>query len=154
MYIHLHSLFTHNSVLIIFTVNIAYGIKCVFLTFSYFLRIGRTFCDTNLCAWRFKTPTFKPILSSDKQTGSQALHTAVLASDKLFIFAVLPGTCALPSLSCINCTDRLCGLVFRVSGYRYRGLGFDSRRYQIFWVVVGLERGPLSLVRSIEELLE
>ena len=50
--------------------------------------------------------------------------------------------------------DRLCGLVVRVSGYRYRGLGFDSRRYQIFWVVVGLERGPPSLVRSIEELLE
>ena len=50
--------------------------------------------------------------------------------------------------------DRLCGLVVRVSGYRYRGLGFDSQRYQIFWVVVGLERGPLSHVRSIEELLE
>ena len=48
----------------------------------------------------------------------------------------------------------ICGLVVRVSGYRYRGLGFDSRRYQIFWVVVCLERGPLSLVRSIEELLE
>ena len=28
--------------------------------------------------------------------------------------------------------DRLFGLVVRVSGYRYRGLGFDSRRYQIF----------------------
>ena len=28
--------------------------------------------------------------------------------------------------------DRLCGLVVRVSGYRYRGLGFDSRRYRIF----------------------
>ena len=28
--------------------------------------------------------------------------------------------------------DRLCGLVVRVSGYRYRGLGFDSRRYHIF----------------------
>ena len=52
------------------------------------------------------------------------------------------------------CPPCLCGLVVRVSGYRYRGLGFDSRRYQIFWVVVGLERGPLSLVRSIEELLE
>ena len=50
--------------------------------------------------------------------------------------------------------DRLCGLVVRDSGYRYRGLGFDSRRYQIFWVVVGLEGGPLSLVMSIEELLE
>jgi len=36
----------------------------------------------------------------------------------------------------------------------YGGPGFDPRRYQIFWVVVGLERGPLSLVRSIEELLE
>ena len=46
------------------------------------------------------------------------------------------------------------GLVVRVSGYRYRGPGFDPRRYQIFWVVVGLGRGPLSLVRSIEELLE
>jgi hypothetical protein len=31
--------------------------------------------------------------------------------------------------------------------------GFDSRRYQIFREVVGLERGPLSLVSTIEELL-
>ena len=29
-------------------------------------------------------------------------------------------------------SDRLCDLVVRVSGYRYRGLGFDSRCYQIF----------------------
>ena len=55
---------------------------------------------------------------------------------------------------CVCIKDRLCGLVVGVSGYRYRGLGFDSRRYQIFRVVVILERGPLSLVRSIEELLE
>ena len=32
----------------------------------------------------------------------------------------------------VSGNDRLCGLVFRVSGNRYRGLGFDSRRYQIF----------------------
>jgi hypothetical protein len=50
--------------------------------------------------------------------------------------------------------DRLCDLVVRVPGYRSRGPGFDSRRYQIFWQVVGLERGPLSLVRITEELLE
>jgi hypothetical protein len=31
--------------------------------------------------------------------------------------------------------------------------GFDSRRFQIFWEIVGLERGPLSLVSTIEELL-
>ena len=30
------------------------------------------------------------------------------------------------------CADRLCGLVVRVSGYRYRGPGFDSRHCQIF----------------------
>jgi hypothetical protein len=37
--------------------------------------------------------------------------------------------------SCCTCyvmPDRLCGLVVRVSGYRYRGPGFDPRRYQIF----------------------
>jgi hypothetical protein len=32
--------------------------------------------------------------------------------------------------------------------------GFDSRRYQIFWEVVGLERGPLRLVSTTEELFE
>jgi hypothetical protein len=47
-------------------------------------------------------------------------------------------------------TDRLCGVVVRVSGYRFRGLGFDSRPYQIFWEVGDLERGPLSLMRTIE----
>jgi hypothetical protein len=50
-------------------------------------------------------------------------------------------------------SDRLCGLVVRVPSYRIRGPGFDSRRYQIFCEVVGLERGPLSLVSTIEELL-
>jgi hypothetical protein len=49
--------------------------------------------------------------------------------------------------------DRLCGLVVRVPGYRSR-YGFDSRRYQIFWKVVGLWRGPLNLVSTIVELLE
>jgi hypothetical protein len=32
--------------------------------------------------------------------------------------------------------------------------GFDSQSYNFFWQVVGLERGPLSLVIIIEELLE
>jgi hypothetical protein len=39
-------------------------------------------------------------------------------------------------------------------GYRSRGLGFDSRRYQIFWEVVGLEQGPLRLVRITEKYLK
>jgi hypothetical protein len=51
-------------------------------------------------------------------------------------------------------SDRLCGLVVGFTCYRSRALGFDSRRYEIFREVVGLERGPLSLVRITEELLE
>jgi hypothetical protein len=50
--------------------------------------------------------------------------------------------------------DSLCSLVIRISGYRSRGPGFNSRHYQIFWEVVGLERGTLSLASTIEELLE
>jgi hypothetical protein len=41
----------------------------------------------------------------------------------------------------------------RVPSYRSRGPALDSRRYQIFWEVVGLERGPFSLVSTTEELL-
>ena len=40
-------------------------------------------------------------------------------------------TCS-SSMNIVTPYDYLCGLVVRVSGYRYRGLGFDSRRYQIF----------------------
>jgi hypothetical protein len=58
------------------------------------------------------------------------------------------------SIYCVVPEDRLCGLVVRVPGYRSRGPGFDSRRYQIFWEVLGLERGSLSLVSITEELLE
>jgi hypothetical protein len=50
-------------------------------------------------------------------------------------------------------SDRLCGLVVRVLGYRYRDPGFDSRCYQKK-KLVNLERGALSLVSATEELLD
>jgi hypothetical protein len=48
-------------------------------------------------------------------------------------------------------SDRLCGLVVRVLGYRSGGPGsiLGTTRKK----VVGLERGPLSLVSTTEELL-
>jgi hypothetical protein len=48
-------------------------------------------------------------------------------------------------------SDRLCDLVVRVLGYRSGGPG--SIPGTIKKKVVGLERGPLSLVSTTEELL-
>jgi hypothetical protein len=47
----------------------------------------------------------------------------------------------------------LCGLVIRVPGFRSRGPGSIPGATRFFWEAVGLERGPLSLVSTIEELL-
>jgi hypothetical protein len=49
--------------------------------------------------------------------------------------------------------DRLCGLVVKSSWLQIRRAGFDSRHYQKK-EEVGLERGPLNLVSTTEELLD
>jgi hypothetical protein len=48
--------------------------------------------------------------------------------------------------------DRPCGLVVRVLGYRSGGLGSISGTTKK--IVVGLERGALSLMSTTEELLD
>jgi hypothetical protein len=48
---------------------------------------------------------------------------------------------------------RLCGLVIRAPGYRFRGPGSIPGASRFFREVVGLELGPLSLLSTIEELL-
>jgi hypothetical protein len=53
-----------------------------------------------------------------------------------------------------SCWIRNTTTVARAPDYRYRVPGFDSRRYQIFLEVMGLEQGPLSLMRITVELLE
>jgi hypothetical protein len=57
--------------------------------------------------------------------------------------------------------DRLCGLVVRVFGYRFGGPGsipgttrFSEGKKKKGKHVVGLERGPLSLVSTTEKLLD
>jgi hypothetical protein len=53
---------------------------------------------------------------------------------------------------CLRLSDRLCGLVVRVIGYRSGGPGSIPGTTKKN--VVGLERGPLSLVITTEELLD
>jgi hypothetical protein len=53
----------------------------------------------------------------------------------------------------ITFLDRLSALVVRVSGYRSRGPGAIPGA-TIFSEVVGLERGPLCILSTTEELLE
>jgi hypothetical protein len=73
------------------------------------------------------------------------IYIAILADIDLFLFIYF-------LLDLFNSAfDCLCGLVVRVLGYRSGGSGFDSRHYKK--KVVGLERGPLSLVSTTEELL-
>jgi hypothetical protein len=49
---------------------------------------------------------------------------------------------------------RLLILMSSLKKSRSRGPGFDSWRYQIFWKVVGVEQGPLSLVSQLRSYLE
>jgi hypothetical protein len=49
--------------------------------------------------------------------------------------------------------DSLCGIAVS-SWLQIQRSGFNSRHYQIFWEVVGLEWGPLSLVSTKEVLFE
>jgi hypothetical protein len=58
-----------------------------------------------------------------------------------------PTSCKEPHIS-HNC------LAVRLSDYRSRGPGFDSRCCLIFWEAVCLEWAPLSLLRITDELLE
>jgi hypothetical protein len=50
--------------------------------------------------------------------------------------------------------DRLCGLVVRLLGYRSGGPGSIPGTTRGEKKVMGLERGPLSLVSTTEELLD
>jgi hypothetical protein len=52
--------------------------------------------------------------------------------------------------------DRLCGLVVRVLGYTFGGPGSipGTTRFSEKITIVGLERGPLSLVSTNEEPLD
>jgi hypothetical protein len=86
-----------------------------------------------------------------------ALICCLLHYERNFLHPTVSKHFIFKCLIIVGLTDDIwcfcCGLVVGDPGYRSRGPGFDFQRYQIFWEVVGLERGPLSLVSTIEERL-
>jgi hypothetical protein len=56
-------------------------------------------------------------------------------------------------LCVVSYCDRLCGLVVRIPGYRSRGSGSIPGATRFIYEVVDLERGPLSIMGTTEELL-
>jgi hypothetical protein len=83
----------------------------------------------------------KRVLSKFKEFAGQGLHHAQLPSWETT-------TCRLDQ---IRPTLWSSG---QSSWLQIQRSGFESRHHQIFWEVVGLERGPLSLLSTIEELFE
>jgi hypothetical protein len=84
------------------------------------------------------------------------LYTLILKPNLLTFFmsyTILDILDILFLLICNSDGDRLCGLVVRVLGYRSGGPGSipgTNRKKNL----VGLARGPLSLVSTTEELLD
>jgi hypothetical protein len=80
-----------------------------------------------------------------KQVGSRALLVACLAYSSPFFTKQF-------SVPEVIIMDRLCGLVVRVPGYRSRGPGFHSQRYQ--WVWNGVYSASWLQLRSyLEEIV-
>jgi hypothetical protein len=92
-------------------------------------------------------------LGSWQATGSISLPQVLLVTWK---WSCQPASFRTPECSQLCCHllfNRLCDLVIRVPGHRSKGPGFDSRRCQIFWEVMSLERGALSLLWIIVRYL-
>jgi len=80
----------------------------------------KIFFDNRICSM------CAPRLTRHTSIGySSSCHTRVNIGASIFFTAAIISAFR-------SARDRLCGLVVRVSGYRYRGPGFDPRRYQIF----------------------
>jgi hypothetical protein len=114
----------------------------------------RRFSNCNIHTYMERN-VFKTSNECTKQEKADEIHIACVQKWIVHVFIILFENQEWEDIKMLDMgSDRLCGLVTTVPGYRSRDLGFDSRRCQIFWEVVDLERGPLSLVTITEELFE
>jgi hypothetical protein len=84
-------------------------------------------------------------------------ESGLLFRKRLFLSTIISGYTSMQCLQIYFHVAKFLSLLNYVilsSWLQIQRSGFDSRHYQIFWEVVGLERGPLSLLSTTEELLE
>jgi hypothetical protein len=101
--------------------------------------------QTKLCTWRWPVgPKLVAYLNicNEKQKNRQRKTDKIYQNSDVRILYV--------EFTHINCHPKRLPLWSggQSSWLQIRRPGFDSRRYQIFWEAVGLERGPLSLVSA------
>jgi hypothetical protein len=80
-------------------------------------------------------------------------HSAINILLAISVSSIRQNSAKLGSLLFQRSYDRLCGLVVWVPGYRSRGRGSIPGATG-FYEILGLERSPLSLVSTTEEVLE
>jgi hypothetical protein len=123
-----------------------------FITISYPLHIGLKIKK----AWKPTAPTWqrttKNNLQIDKHSPHHDFHR-VLLTEGLWTVSIYSetGPFALISTFCNGWPPLWSS--GQSSWLQIQGSGLDFWCYQIFWEVVGLERSPLSLVSTTEELL-
>jgi hypothetical protein len=107
----------------------------------------------------------QPAIISSNSARDQAslVSTTSIQRANSFVFSAVTGTTACsenPLSELLTMWGRYphrylppIGLMINSSWLQIHRPGLNSRHYQIFWEVVGLERGPLSLMSTTEELL-
>jgi hypothetical protein len=106
------------------------------------------------------TANYRPVLSSERAPQNEEQSNCPVKEGIRKIFSWAP-RCPTPGhtdwLTVGHNFNSTQGLPLWSSGesswLQIQRSGFDFRYYQIFWEVVGLDRGLLSLVTTIEELL-
>jgi hypothetical protein len=93
----------------------------------------------------YKTPKLAPFQHLCWKPNVSCVVTSYLAAPSSTLFPFIRNCYWALTTSASSCQS---------SWLQIQRSGFDSFHYLIFWAVVGLERGPLSLVSTTEELLE
>jgi hypothetical protein len=110
-----------------------------------------TFCMRNGPCKQYAADTCSLRQAAESKCGTERNEVPLVL---FLVRALLVCSVQEPAAGAINCwLSNSSSDMLQSCWLQIKGSGLDSLWYQIFWEVVGLERGPLSLVSTTEELL-